>query len=171
MQFPSTAHGTERARSQAFFINFVPSWHRSVGQRRYNNTASCRTTAAGRTSPPCRIPPEPSLENVPSPVQLILYQIQSGRTLDMRTKIAFAAIIGVALLGSTLMANAQTGEFAGQVPSSVICEAWQLQDQLQSARSGTPAKSVNRTVRSYGEPNSVKPRGSVITNDGAKARE
>ncbi len=89
----------------------------------------------------------------------------------MRTKIAFAAIIGVALLGSTLMANAQTGEFAGQVPSSVIREAWQLQDQLQSARSGTPAKSVNRTVRSYGEPNSVKPRGSVITNDGAKARE
>jgi hypothetical protein len=104
-------------------------------------------------------------------VQFTFYQIQSGRTLDMRTTIAFAAIISVALLGSTLMAIAQTGEFAVQVPSSVIRDAWQLQDQLQSARSGTPAKSVDRPVRSYGETNSVKPRGSVTTAKGAKTNE
>jgi hypothetical protein len=56
----------------------------------------------------------------------------------MRTKITFAAIVGFALWGSTPMAVAQTGEFAAQVPSSVIRNAWQIQDELQSARSGTP---------------------------------
>jgi hypothetical protein len=88
----------------------------------------------------------------------------------MRTKIAFAAIVGLALWGSTPMAIAQTGEFAGQVPSLVIRNAWQIQDELQSARSGTPAQSVDRTIPSYGEPNPVKPPVSVTTTNGAKTR-
>jgi hypothetical protein len=89
----------------------------------------------------------------------------------MRTKIAFATIIGIALWGSTIMAIGQTGEFAVQVPTPVIRDAWKIQDQLQSARSGTPAKPVDRTAPSYGESNSVKPPGSVTTTNGTKTRE
>jgi hypothetical protein len=97
--------------------------------------------------------------------------IQAERTLDMRTTIAFAAIIGVALFGSMPIANAQTGEFAGQVPSSVIRDAWQLQDQLQRARSGMPANAVDRPYPDYDSSSSVKPPGNVATTNGAKAKK
>jgi hypothetical protein len=89
----------------------------------------------------------------------------------MRTKITFAAIVGLALWGSTPMAIAQTGEFAGQVPSSVIRNAWQIQDELQSARSGTPARSVEPTDHSYDEPNPMKQPRRVTTTNGTKNRE
>ena len=86
----------------------------------------------------------------------------------MRARISFAALIGTVLLGSTLTAIAQTGEFAGQVPSSVIRDAWRLQDQLQRARSGVPANSVERT---YGTSYPVKPPGNVTTTNRARTRE
>jgi hypothetical protein len=88
----------------------------------------------------------------------------------MRTKITFAAIVGLALWGSTPTADAQTGEFAAQVPSSVIRNAWQMQDEFQSARSATPTKSVDRIAPSYGERNSVKLPGSVTTSNGTKTK-
>jgi hypothetical protein len=88
----------------------------------------------------------------------------------MRSKIAFAAIVGLALWGSTPTTNAQTGEFAGQVPSSVIRNAWQMQDEFQNARSAAPVKSVDRTAPGYGASNSVKLPGSVTTPNGTKTK-
>jgi hypothetical protein len=55
------------------------------------------------------------------------------------------------LFGSTLMAAAQTGEFAVQVPGPVVHDAWEIQDQLQDARSG---KRVNRSAPTDGNSNS-----------------
>jgi hypothetical protein len=88
----------------------------------------------------------------------------------MRPQIAHPAILIASLLGSTPVATAQTGEFAGQVPGPIIHDAWELQDQIQNARSGTPAKSVNRTTRSYDGSNSAKPvAGDVTTANRTKS--
>ena len=46
----------------------------------------------------------------------------------MRAKILPAAITIGSLFGSTLMAAAQTGEFAVQVPGPVVHDAWEIQD-------------------------------------------
>jgi hypothetical protein len=64
----------------------------------------------------------------------------------MRTYIAYSAILIASMLGSRLMATAQTGEFPLQVPGSVVHRGWEVQDQLQDARSGTPTKSVKRKI-------------------------
>jgi hypothetical protein len=80
----------------------------------------------------------------------------------MRTYIAYSAILIASMLGSRLVATAQTGEFALPVPSSVVHRGWEVQGQLQDARSGTPTKSVSRTAGSYERSKSAKP-----TVDGA----
>ena len=49
------------------------------------------------------------------------------------------------------MAAAQTGEFAVQVPGPVVHDAWEIQDELQDARSG---KRVNRSAPTDGNSNS-----------------
>jgi hypothetical protein len=59
----------------------------------------------------------------------------------MRAQIAYPAILTASVLGSTLMATAQTGEFPLQVPGSVVHRGWEIQDQAQDARSETPARS------------------------------
>jgi hypothetical protein len=64
----------------------------------------------------------------------------------MRTHMAYPALLIASLLGSTPMAIAQTGQFASPVPGAVVHNAWEIQDQLQNARSGTPAKSLSRTT-------------------------
>jgi hypothetical protein len=88
---------------------------------------------------------------------------------DMRAKIAHLAILIASLLGSTLMAVAQTGEFVGQVPGPIVHDAWEIQDQLQNARSGAPARSARRTTRSYDGSNPAKPaEGGVVTINGTK---
>jgi hypothetical protein len=75
----------------------------------------------------------------------------------MRTYIAYSAILIASMLGSRLMATAQTGEFPLQVPGSVVHRGWEVQDQLQDARSGTPTKSVRRTAGSYERSKSATP--------------
>jgi hypothetical protein len=89
----------------------------------------------------------------------------------MRATIAFAATIGVALLGSTPLAIAQTGEFVAHIPGSVVHDGWELQDKLQRARSGVPANSVDRTFRRCGASNCIKPPVSVTATNGTKTRE
>jgi hypothetical protein len=84
----------------------------------------------------------------------------------MRIQTALPAIMVASLLGSTLMAIAQTGEFATQVPGSVVHEGWELQDRLQDARS---EKRASRAAQSYGNSNSVKPAAGVATRNGTKA--
>jgi hypothetical protein len=82
----------------------------------------------------------------------------------MRAQLAYPAILTAFLLGSTSMAPAQTGEFAVQVPGSVVHDGWELQDRLQNARSGAPAKSVGPTTQSYDGSNPARPvAGSVTT--------
>lgn len=81
----------------------------------------------------------------------------------MRAKILPAAITIASLFGSTLMAPAQTGEFAVQVPGPVVHDAWEIQDQLQDARSG---KRVNRAAQTDGNSNLAKPRSAKIKNQG-----
>ena len=89
----------------------------------------------------------------------------------MRAQIAHPAILIASLLGSTLMAAAQTGEFATQVPGSVVHDGWELQDRLQNARSGAPAKSVSQTARDYDRSNSAKPiADGVTTANGTKGK-
>ncbi len=61
----------------------------------------------------------------------------------MRAQITLPAILVASLLGSTMAAVAQTGEFASPVPGQVVHEGWALQDELQNARSGMPGKSAN----------------------------
>ena len=84
----------------------------------------------------------------------------------MRVRIALPAILIASPLGSSPMATAQTGEFASQVPGSVIHNAWELQDHFQNARSGTAVKSASRPAQSYDGPNSAKPAapGLIATN-------
>ena len=88
----------------------------------------------------------------------------------MRASIAFPIILLASVPGSTLVAVAQTGEFALQVPGSVMHSAWEIQDQLQSARSGVPVRPVNPPpLRSYDWSNAAKPApGSVRTVYGTK---
>jgi hypothetical protein len=87
----------------------------------------------------------------------------------MRARIVFPIILFASLPGSTLMAVAQTGEFATQIPGSVIHSAWEMQDQWQNLRSGLPARPVNPPLRSYGWSNSAKPApGGVTTVNGTK---
>jgi hypothetical protein len=81
----------------------------------------------------------------------------------MRAKIAHPAILIASFLGSTLTAVAQTGEFAGQVPGPIVHDAWEIQDQLQNAQSGAPARLMRRTARSYDGSNSAKPAASGVT--------
>jgi hypothetical protein len=81
----------------------------------------------------------------------------------MRVQIAYPAILTAFVLGSTLMATAQTGEFPLQVPGAIVHRGWEIQDQLQDARSGTPAKSVSRTTRSYEGSKSAKPVAGGVT--------
>jgi hypothetical protein len=90
----------------------------------------------------------------------------------MRIQITLPAIlIAASLLGSSPMATAQTGEFAGQVPGPIIHNAWEMQDRFQNARSGTAVKSVSPTVRSYDGSNSAKPAAAgVITTNATKGQ-
>jgi hypothetical protein len=89
----------------------------------------------------------------------------------MRVQIALPAILITSLLGWSNIATAQTGEFASQVPGPIIHNAWEIQDQLQNARSGTAVKSVSRTARSYDGSNSAKPAAAgVITTNATKAQ-
>jgi cell division septation protein DedD len=60
----------------------------------------------------------------------------------MRAQIAYSAILAASVLGSTLTATAQTGEFPLQVPGPIVHRGWEIQDQLQDARSGTPAEGA-----------------------------
>jgi hypothetical protein len=88
----------------------------------------------------------------------------------MRTQIALPGILVASLLGSTLMAVAQTGEFAGQVPGPTVHDAWEIQDQLQNARSEAPARPVSRATRSNDSWNSAKSAaGEVTTVNGTKS--
>jgi hypothetical protein len=89
----------------------------------------------------------------------------------MRTQISFGIILVASLLASARISAAQTGEFAGQVPGPIVREAWKIQDRLQSVRSGTSVKSINRTTRSYGEPNAAKSQGSITTTNGSETTE
>ena len=87
----------------------------------------------------------------------------------MRAQIVYPAILTASVLGSTLMATAQTGEFPLQVPGSVVHRGWEIQDQAQAARSGTPTRSVNRTGGSYDGSKSAKPvAGRITTTSGIK---
>ena len=87
----------------------------------------------------------------------------------MRAQIAYPAILTASVLGSTLMATAQTGEFPLQVPGSVVHCGWEIQDQAQALRSATPARSVSRTGGSYDGSKSAKPvAGGVTTTSGTK---
>jgi hypothetical protein len=84
----------------------------------------------------------------------------------MRVQIALPAILIASLLDSQTMATAQTGEFASQVPGSIIHDTWELQDQFQNVRSGTAVKSVSHTARSYDGSNSAKPAAvGLMTTD------
>jgi hypothetical protein len=89
----------------------------------------------------------------------------------MRTQIAVGVILVASLLGSARIAAAQTGEFASPVPGSTMRDAWEMQDQLQRARSRASVKIDNPAAPSYGEPNAAKPQGGVTTINGAKTRE
>jgi hypothetical protein len=93
----------------------------------------------------------------------------------MRTQIALQAIFIASLLGPTISAVAQTGEFAGQVPGRVVHEGWSLQDYLQNLRNGTPAQPANPPPASpnyYTDPNSAKPAvGRTTTGNGTKGQE
>jgi hypothetical protein len=88
----------------------------------------------------------------------------------MRASIAFPIILLASVPGSTLVAVAQTGEFALQVPGSVMHSAWEIQDQWQNVRSGLPVRPVNPPpLRSYNWSNAGKPApGSVRTVYGTK---
>jgi len=89
----------------------------------------------------------------------------------MRAQIAHSTILIASVLGSTLMATAQTGEFALQVPGSVVHRGWEIQDQLQDARSGTPARSVSHTAGSNEGSKSAKPAaGGARSNLGTKGK-
>ena len=93
----------------------------------------------------------------------------------MRTRIALQAIFVASLLGSTISAVAQTGEFASQVPGRVVHDGWALQDYLQNLRNGTPAQPPNPPAAAssyYGDPNSPKPVvGRKTTGNGMKRQE
>ena len=89
----------------------------------------------------------------------------------MLAQIAFQAIIAASLLGSTISAVAQTGEFGSPVPGRVVYDGWELQDRLQNARNGTPTKPVSPPARAYyyGDSNSVKPAvGGTTVRNGTK---
>jgi hypothetical protein len=81
----------------------------------------------------------------------------------MRVQIAYSAIPIASVLSSTRMATAQTGEFPLQVPGAIVHRGWEIQDQLQDARSGTPARSASRTARSYEGSRSAKPVAGGVT--------
>jgi hypothetical protein len=101
-------------------------------------------------------------------------QNKNGRTTDMRTQIALRAIFVASLLGSTISALAQTGEFAGQVPGRVVHDGWAMQEYLQNMRNGTPAQPANPppTPNYYSDPNSAKPAvGRKTTGNGTKGQE
>ena len=86
----------------------------------------------------------------------------------MRVELAYRASFIAFFLGSTPMAIAQ---IASQVPGSVVHAGWELQDQLQNARSGSPAKPVSRTNRDYDVSNSTKPAADgVTTANGTNAK-
>jgi hypothetical protein len=90
----------------------------------------------------------------------------------MRAQITLPAILLVSLLGSTISAVAQTGEFASPVPGRVVHDGWELQDQLQNARSGMAAQPVNPSPKAtyYGASNSGKPVvGSTTSRTGTKS--
>jgi hypothetical protein len=78
----------------------------------------------------------------------------------------------LSLSGSTISAVAQTGEFGSPVPGQVVHDGWELQDRLQNARSGAPARPVSRPPASadrYGDSNFVKPAtGGITTTNGTK---
>ena len=93
----------------------------------------------------------------------------------MRTQIALQAIIVASLLGLTLSAVAQTGEFGSPVPGRVVHDGWALQDYLQNLRNGTPAQPVNPPPAApnyYSDPNSAKAAVGRATNgNGAKGAQ
>jgi hypothetical protein len=70
----------------------------------------------------------------------------------MRPQFAIQAILFASLLGSTISAVAQTGEFANPIPGQVVHDGWELQDRLQNMRSGMPAKQVSPPARAYVRP-------------------
>jgi len=81
----------------------------------------------------------------------------------MRAQIAYSTILIASVLGSTLMATAQTGEFALQVPSSVVHRGWEIQDQI----AGCPI----RNARQIGEPHRRKQRGVEIRETSSRWRQ
>jgi len=93
----------------------------------------------------------------------------------MRAQITLPAVLIASLLGSMISAVAQTGEFASPVPGRVIHDSWELQDQLQNARSGTAAEPVNPPPRTYyyGDSNSGKPvvGSTTTTKNGTKRQQ
>jgi len=93
----------------------------------------------------------------------------------MRTQIALQAIIVASLLGLTLSAVAQTGEFGSPVPGRVVHDGWALQDYWQNQRNGTPARPANPPPAApnyYTDPNSTKPAlGHKTTGNGTKGQE
>jgi hypothetical protein len=92
----------------------------------------------------------------------------------MRTQIALQCLLVTSLVSSTISAVAQTGEFASPVQGRVMRDAWDLQDQLQKERNGTPVQPANPFPAGpyYGDPNSVKPAvGGATIRNGKKSQE
>ena len=94
----------------------------------------------------------------------------------MRIQIALQAIFVASLLGSTISAVAQTGEFGSPVPGRVVHDGWALQDYLQNQRNGTTAQPANPPPAAapnyYSDPNSTKPAvGRKTTGNGTKGQE
>ncbi|HWX37209.1 MAG TPA: hypothetical protein VNZ53_58570 [Steroidobacteraceae bacterium] len=92
----------------------------------------------------------------------------------MRTQIALQAIFVASLLGSTISAVAQTGEFGSPVPGGVVHDGWALQDYLQNLRNGTPAQPPNPPAAPsyYSDPNFAKPAvGRKTTGNGTKGQQ
>ena len=90
----------------------------------------------------------------------------------MRT--VLQAILVASLLGSTISAVAQTGEFASPVTGRVMHNAWNLQDYLQNLRNGYPALPANPppgSLNNYSDPNSAKPAVGTINWNGTKGAQ
>jgi hypothetical protein len=93
----------------------------------------------------------------------------------MRAQITLPTVLIVSLLGSMISAAAQTGEFASPVTGRVMRDGWELQDQLQAARSGIATQPVNPPPRThyYGDSNLGKPvmDGATTVRNGTKSQQ
>jgi hypothetical protein len=92
----------------------------------------------------------------------------------MRTQIALQAIFVASLLGSTISAVGQTGEFGSPVPGRVVHDGWALQDYLQICETELlPNPQILPAAPNYySDPNSAKPAvGRKTTGNGTKGQE